>query len=479
MTNLVRILEQNGPLISSELARRLSKELNIPLNTASQKITRNKDLRKIKGFFRSNQSLIYLEEHYKDEILFEAFLNALYKYGKKYWFCLNAIKIHGGEISIKFLECYTNYPIEPLKNHLPFREVMQKFVKNGILVFGSSEYSFAPKLVRANATSLSNRTIEMIKEGILTNFHQQVRNMGIISYNTGRLFAEFGKFRWSFVGVSYVKGLVSNRRPGFLVADILFGKKIRKKDVEFFIQKLNHIQSFKNASNVIPYLIVDDLDKDAIEILKSNGVVIGFVKELFGEKYAIALKELVVILNNAGASLKSHPNKYLDLISELKVFNETLVFNIRGTLFEYLIGHYHSKKCQSIDIGREIFENNGKHEIDVFAIYDDRVVFAECKATNSPVEWQRVHKWLRVKIPAFRNWLLKQETLKEHKIQFEYWSTAGFDIQAETELEMISKSINKYQLKFFNGHDVRQFAVEMKNKKLKEIIDNYFLKTSV
>ena len=479
MTDIEKILEKKGPLMSSELAVLLSKRLKIPVNTASQKISRNKSVNKIKGFFVSNQSLIFLNEQYKDGKLYDAFSKALQENGKKYWYCINAINMHGGIIDSKFLECYTNYPVQPLKKHLPFKDVMQKFVSKGILIFNNTEYSFAPKFAPLKTTNLTHRTIEIIKEDILTHFHELLRNLGMISYNTGELFAEYGKFKWSFKGVSYLRGLVVNKKPGFVLADILFGKEIRKNDIEFFIEKLNHVHSFKNASKVIPFLIVDDLSKDALSDLKKNGVAIGFIKELFGDKYAFALRELVSVLNNAGASLKSQPNKYLELISELKLYNETLIYNIRGTLFEYFVGHLHSKKSQAIDVGREVFENNGKHEIDVFVIYSDKVVFAECKATNSKIDLAKIEKWVSIKIPAFRKWLLKQETLKNHLIEFEYWATGGYTKDAAKKLKATFKSTSKYKVSYFDGKEIRGKAIAMRNKKLKEAIDNYFLKRMV
>ena len=75
-----------------------------------------------------------------------------------------------------------------------------------------------------------------------------------------------------------------------------------------------HIQSFNNASRIVPYLIVDDLSREALIALKFHGIAIGFIKELFGQKYADTLKELISVLNNAGASLKSSPEKYLGLL---------------------------------------------------------------------------------------------------------------------------------------------------------------------
>lgn len=241
-------------------------------------------------------------------------------------------------------------------------------------------------------TSVANKTIELIKIDTLSSFKSLVRNTGMISYNSGASFAEYGKFRWAFKGVSTITGLFQNEKPGFLLADILLGNSIYKNDVDFFVEKIKHIQSFKNAPRIIPFLIVDDLDKDALALLKQRGIVIGFIGELFGQKYAETLKELVTILTNAGASLKKNPDKYLDLIKQLKIYNEGLVNNIRGALFEYMVGHIHTASCQSLDLGREIFENEAKHEMDILAVYNEKIVIAECKAKKSMVDIDVIEK---------------------------------------------------------------------------------------
>jgi hypothetical protein len=67
----------------------------------------------------------------------------MFESGKKYWYCINAIRLHGGIITQRYLECYTNYPIMALKIHLPFKIVMQKFVKEEILIFDGNYYMFS------------------------------------------------------------------------------------------------------------------------------------------------------------------------------------------------------------------------------------------------------------------------------------------------------------------------------------------------
>lgn len=479
MTTIESILSHHGPLMSGELAKLLGKNDSISLNTASQKVSRSTDFEKIKGFYSSNQSFCYLKEHEENGVFYDDFVKSLYENGRKYWYCINALRLHGGILSQRFLECYTNYPIMSLKGHLPFNKVMQKFVQEGVLVYNDSYYSLSPKFNLSRTALFAHKTIEQIKMEILESFGALVKNTGIISFNTGSQFAEYGKFRWAFKGVSHVMGLKQNGSPGFLLADILIGNAIREDDVRFFIEKVQHIQSYKNAPRILPILIVDDLDRNALSLLKQNGIVVGFIGELFGQKYAEALKELVTVLNNAGASLKKTPEKYLDLIKELKKYNEGLVNNIRGALFEFMVGHIHSANCQSIDMGREIIENNDRHEMDVLAIYSDRVVIAECKAKKAVIDLETISKWIDVKLPAFKKWFDKQETYKKKKLEFEFWSTSGYADDALERLKRFSESAQKFNVLYFKQREIREKAVSMHNKKLKEALDNFFLKVDV
>lgn len=95
----------------------------------------------------------------------------------------------------------------------------------------------------------------MIKENILSSFESLVKNAGIISFKSGEQFAEYGKFRWAFKGVSNITGLIQNGKSGFLLADIIIGTPIYENDVLFFLEKLGHIQSYKNAPRIMPLTV--------------------------------------------------------------------------------------------------------------------------------------------------------------------------------------------------------------------------------
>jgi hypothetical protein len=477
MTKCEEVLKQTGPIMSGELITHLESRFGLSKNTASQLISRDVSIDKIKGFYSSRQAFCFLEEHKSALDFYDNLLNSFLNNGRKYWYCLNALKMCGGIISQKYLECYTNYPIIALKSHIPFKEVLQNFVGQGILIFNDDKYLLSPKYNNSFTNYAHYSAIEAIKDTVLDNFRSLSKNIGLISFKTGELFGEYGKFRFGFKGVSFVTGLMEGTKNGYVVADILLGHPIYENDVRFFIDKLNTIKQFEKSSRLIPFLIVDDVDGEALVLLKKNGIVVGFIKELFGEKYAETLKELVSILNNAGASLKQTPEKYLDLIKQLKKFNEGLANNIKGTLFEFVIGHIHSTKCQSLDLGREIVDETGKHELDVISVYTDKIVISECKATNSKIDLKAIEKWDGKKLPAFFKWIKSIEVYKEKDIVFEYWSTSGFTEDALVRLKNLSETSKRFKVVYYDGDDLKIKAKQMKNKKLKEVVENFFLKT--
>ncbi len=73
----------------------------------------------------------------------------------------------------------------------------------------------------------------------------------------------------------------------------------------------------RNAK-IIPVLLLGTHNKDVYHILKSNGVIVGNIGELFGNKYSESLYGILNLIENAGAILKSNPDQYLKLIDSIE-----------------------------------------------------------------------------------------------------------------------------------------------------------------
>lgn len=477
MTDIESILYNSGPLMSADLAARLSKKNGISVNTASQQIARNKNIQKIKGFFASSQSLCYLDNHKKKYDLYKVLSAAMFKHGKKYWYCLNALKIDSGFVRRDFLECYTNYPIKRLTGHHSFEKVLGLFVKNKILSHQSNEEYYLNPVFSGDTVNVpKSKTIDFIKRNVLDNFISVIQNTGMVSFNTAETFGEFGKFRWGIKGVSYISGLTDGSKPGFLIGDILLGNAFYEKDIDFFIKKLETIQSFKGRSRLFPCLLIDNLDPEALKKLKQRGVVIFFIKEIFGEKYDETLRELFSLLNNIGASVKGSPKKLDKLITELEKYNLTVANGIKGTLFEYFVAHIVQRDFPNINVGRIVFGEDEKHEIDIIAYNGSTVVVIECKSSRSKVISSDVRKWMRKVIPVVREYIKSQELLNSKNITFEYWAMGEYDNEARKLIESQKATAKSGIYNFYNASDIESIIKDRKDKHLSNTFSNFFAK---
>lgn len=480
MTFIEQILVEHGPMMSGQLSKLLSLKENSSENTASQKISRSKQVIKIKGFFSSQQSFCYLEEHKRSYNLYELLSSAMFEYGRKYWYCLNALKLNNGMILKEELECYTNYPIEKLKGHKPFSEIMSNFINAKIVSYENDCYYFTPGFSSNIMNIVKSKVISQIKRSVLNDFMNVIKNIGLVSYNTVELFAEYGKFRWGIKGVSYISGLKNGNSPGFLLGDIILGNSFYDIDIDFFIKKIEQILSFSKAPRLIPFLIVDNLHEKALNELKKKGIIVGFIGELFGEKYVDALRELVGMLNNIGASLQDSPEKFTKLISELEVYNKTLIYNIKGSLFEYFVANLIQRNYpNNIEIGRIIYGENKKHELDVFAYNTDNVIIIECKATQSAIDEDEIIKWQRSVIPLVREYIRTQQIISDKNIIFEYWSISGFSPKAKKRLEDFKRNTSAFEINYLDAFDIKAHIDKLKNKSLSNTFNNYFLKSNL
>ena len=193
--------------------------------------------------------------------------------------------------------------------------------------------------------------METAKNFVLIQFNDWARNIGLISYNTGTFYSQFGKFSWSFVSPSYVTTLTrfnkSNIVQGFVIADILIGNRIDLKTIQFFIQKIDVVKKLKGLPNFLPFLIIDEIELETLRCLKKKGIILGFVDQLFGSEYKELLKSLINTITNAGAILKKNPQAYLNLIEKLDKLVEGLIEkskDIPSKKFKDILRKYYLKE---------------------------------------------------------------------------------------------------------------------------------------
>lgn len=472
-------LKMNGPCLSGDLIRQLKNE-GASDEAIRKRISRLKPpVHKKKGFFKDNQSFIFLDKQFETEEYYENLIIALKKAAKKYYSIIKAIEYHKGYIKKEHLASYTFSPILNLKTHKNYNNIISNLKDLNLITEEGNTYYVLSDKVSGNTNKNFNyyKGVEFAKNTILTQFYDYARKIGLISYNAGRFHSEFAKFQFNFVAPSYVTGITkylseaAKIQPAFILVDVLIGNKTEEEEILFFINKIDIIKS-QSSSNFLPYLIVENISQSALKTLKEKGIIVGFINQLFGSEYQDLVKELINIITNSGAILNNNPQAFLKLLTQLNKLVDGKINNLKGDLFELVVGYYYSTISQRIDIGKKINFNNIDKEIDVVAYSQTLLVICECKAYKNMIDESTVKAWLSEKVPTIYKWAKAYNN--NILIKFEFWSASGFTDEAKEYLLTQIKKAKKYSIDFIDERKIFDKAQELGIHKIKEIMREYF-----
>lgn len=482
MTYLENYIKENGPTLSGKLIDTLVSEgKSISKVAARKQLSRLKgDIIRVKGLFADGQFLFHHKEIFASERYYEGLRDALKNSGKQYYIILQALDFHYGQIKISQLPSYSISPVQNLKGHVTYNTVINKLLKLNLIHQDEEFISISALISNGSPSANRSKGLELAKNFLLIQFNDWSRKIGLVGYNSSKFHSTFGNYQFNFVSPSYIGSLpIINKSkiiPAFVIADILIGNTINELQVEFFINKIKTLKFRKSVAHFIPFLIVDSIDTKALNLLKSEGVVVGFVNELFGDKYKDLLNSLINLVTNAGAILKKNPEAYLDLILKLNKLVDGKTNNLRGDLFELAVGYYHGRICNTIDVGKLINHNGLQREIDVFGLLANKIYISECKGYNHKVNKEEIDTWLGEKIPVIRKWILDQPSISDKEIIFEFWSTGGFTSEAIELLERRKSTTKKYNIDYFDLESMIIKSKEIKSKKFTEILRDYYTK---
>lgn len=477
MYDLKKIIEIEGPKLSSELITLIVENDKVSEETARKRLSRlNDPINKIKGLFSDNQIFFYHKKIYKKSEFYDALIEAFELSGKKYFAIINSIQYHYGFIDKYRLAAFSFSPINDLKGHKRIDTMIRELIDLEVIYEEGTNYKLNSKICPIENHHHS-KSLEIVENFLINQFNDWARGIGLTSYNTARYYSEFGKFSWAYVSPSYVSTLVKynkgKRVPGFVVADILIGNKKNEVDIDFFLKKIEVLKSITTMSTFLPFLVTDYLDVNIFKKLKAEGVIIALVDKMFGHGYKELIDALINSITNAGAILKNDPEAYIKLIDSINKLAIGKTNNLKGDLFELAVGYYHGQKCKGLNVGKIINFQGEQREVDVLAIYENKVIIAECKGYKSKISKDEIEKWVSEKINLIRKWLNSIEVYTQKEFVFEHWSTGGYTDEA---IEYISKlQPKKYKLEFIDSEKMLDKSKELESKKFKQILKEYYM----
>ena len=486
MTKLENYIKKKGGIISGDLARYIEKSQGVSNDTARKRIQRlGSPIHKLTGLFSDRKSFIYHADNYQNQEYYSDLIKAFKTNAKRCYAVINAINYHHGLVPIDELPNYSISPVRLLSGHMKFSSLIKKLKQHNI-IRETTDGQYALNVFITDHPSPNFRHIKGIQLSkllILQQFETWCKNIGLVSFKKGKNNYVVGGFQFAFTAPTYIEGLTGykdgRKKPGFLVADILIGNVTDEDAISFFIRKIIAIKASNPTLKLFPVLIVDGINAKALNQLKSNGVLVASIKELYGKDYSDLIKDLINTVTNAGAILKTEPEKYLSLMSKLTKLIDGKTNNLRGDLFELAVGFYYSKFSQSINIGKRVpvLDSIRSREIDVLAISENEICVVECKGYHYPVDIDYIETYLSEKVKDIRGWLSSRYPEKRHR--FEIWSTGGFTKDGLKLLKETKAKVRKFEFDYLNKKDIKERANQLNSNKFKEILRDYYLKEIV
>lgn len=480
---VVTLLNKYGPMLSGELARKLEQEYGVSNTAARQALSRaKKPVNKICTLsFDKNQKFFYLESQYMSNRYIERLMDAIKQSSQINWIYICAFRSQNGFVAKSILPSLVSSPIKNVKGHKLHQRVIDDLLKCGIIVeYNETHWMLAEWAFIQNRSIARAAGLEAVKKQVVNDFASWAQNINLIGYDSAKVLsasAEFANFQWALTAPAYIQPLYDAEkiRPGFVVADIFYGHAATEEDIKFFLDKLSVIRTFKKLPAFMPVFLVEKITREALMMLKENKVMVALIKNVFDEKYAELLSEIVSVFSHSSAIISKNPEKIETLFSEIAK-SEGRYNDIIGDMFELLVGYYYQHiGCRYLKIRKliQIPDSNDKNEIDVLVERDGEIIIVECKATQSALDHIYVEKWLTQTIRRIRTWALSQYQ-EGQKLKFQLWSLGGFTPEAASLLLSAATRTRKYKIEFFDKSQIIDMAKTHKVQPVVEVLQQHF-----
>ncbi len=494
--DIVDLLKQHGPCLTSSLIGQLEAR-GVTNAAARQRITRARSrYTRLAGLrFAKNARFIYLEDQFGDKRFWSALEDAFRSSGQAYWKSLAGLKARAGVCPVSMFPSVCGAPLARDRQLSPTR-VIERLSAINLLetimddVSGRSFVQFKPHhLPKASLQSVN--AVLLAERVALHGLRDWARRIGFGSYGRFTIRGDetpavVSGVAWDLTAPSYMRPLVTARegklKPGFFVCDINLNGIIDEDAVAVFVSKHDMASAPVNVAPIFPMLIADVYTDTAFSRARQAGIVATTVAHLFGEETAKALRDLIGLLTDTGATAAVNPEHILRVMNALTKI-EGAANNIRGSLFELVVGNL----VKDIEGGylsagerKRDYETGRSAEIDVELIVpDDRpVLLIECKSKipGAVVTIDQVQHWYHDRVPLITKILSNESRYLDRSFRFEIWSNGPFSDDALQWLENQQLEFDRHSVGWRDGKSMKKYAQKAKSASVRKILnEHYFL----
>lgn len=497
MTDLLEtLLHDMGPSLSSDLAAELARRAGIAPAAARKRLSRaSGNVRRLAGVtFPRNARFTYLERQFGSPSYWHNLAAALMATNSALGYAIAALRQVGGMIPARQFPIICGAPLRQLK-HLAPETILQHLGEAGLV-----KTALVPALGECIAlvqdeefymAGAAQMRARLITENILlAAVRDWLRKLGIASYHLvvtrdADPLPKVGTFVWDLSAPSYLGHMVryskeGEPKPGFVVCDVNLTDRMTLAGVAPFIRKCMTLRALRNVGPCMQILVAERFDKDAFSALRGAGIIAATPRSLFGREIAEALRELTSVLVNAAYSL-FNTDKLEELFSTLGKI-EGAAYQLRGTLFEYMVGD----AARRIGLGdiwmNRIFKvpDKGKAEVDVLAVRANHSVTAiECKgySPRATIPDDLFRRWLQHNVPVAYKGIRDHPDWKNLPVTFEFWTTAPISNDALALFERTRAALKetRYSIVLRGPQDVYRACLDTGENTLITAYEKHFM----
>ncbi len=495
--SIAAILRAEGPCLSNRVCALLEADGLTSVN-ARKRVSRGEPgVQRLDGLsFPSGVRFLFLPDQLGSRKYWEALVRDIAVASPAYSAALGALLARGGVVPEKHFSIVCGAPINQ-KGQISASLVLER-LKEAEIVHVTEVPGIGPCVTLRDVFFLSPGDDAALRarlrtEAILLSAVKDwARRLGAASYDRietrddqeADALPKVGTFTWDLAGPSYLRPMVRRSsdgkpKPGFLVADVALGQTLNEAAVAAFVRKCTLLGSLGRIAPVWPILIGDRFSREAHRLGRSAGVMMATPELLFGQEVAEGLSSLLHTLAKAAAIAVQKPEVIDTLFRSLGKI-EGAAINLRGDLFEMIVGHLVVKlEDGSIDIGRKILdpESGRPVEIDVLRVKEGREVWSyECKgrSPSNVVTLAEIETWLTEKVPRMHRWVQWQDRFQGVAFHAEFWTTGTFSPEALARLESAREATQRYRIGWKDGAEVRRYATRLRPTSVLDMLDKHF-----
>lgn len=494
MPSIEDVLWRIGPALTTELIAEMAKD-GVSHDAARQRIARADDftIKRLAGLcFPHNARFLYLDDQFGDRKYWHALERVFREHGKSYWSTVASLRARGGIYPRQLFDGVCGSPAVRARQLSPQR-IFERLSAINLLeevhddATNETYVKFRP--LEYGSDSVGQIRARLVAEDVvLHGLKEWFRRTGFGSFDKVRVRGQddapvVSSITWDLSAPSYARPLVgpsaNGLKPGFIVCDVNLRDVLSEDAVAAFVRKHDLASAPANVAPIMPFLVADGFAGKAFGLARSRGILATTTSHLFGEEVAKALRDLISLLTDTGATASVNPDHVERVLRSLTRI-EGAANNLRGSLFEIIAGSLAKdieggylrtgEKWKDYSTGR-----TAETDVLLDRPEDKGPLVIECKAkiSGSRVSLEEVRKWRDDRVPLLYKIFSTDGRLSGKHVTFELWTNGPIGADALAWLKAYPAA-KEYSVGWKDGDALKPYVEQAPSAAIRRAMSEHY-----